>query len=178
MQPRSFRKLTSVQIRSAALAFSVLTCTSTAMSQREPPRAASDGGAGPSPASATKSARIEVTVDGFRNDRGHALLALFREGRHFPSAPERAARRFEAPVQNGRASFVIEAMPAGEFALSVLHDEDDDKKLKTNWVGIPKEGLGFSRNPRVRFGPPSFEDAKMKIEGGAGLSATIHMKYY
>lgn len=44
------------------------------------------------------------------------------------------------------------------------------------FLGIPKEGFGFSRNPAVRFGAPRFE--QVYIELGPGFTRTsVRMQY-
>ena len=65
----------------------------------------------------------------------------------------------------------------GEYAVSVIHDENDNRKLDRNFVGIPTEGIGFSRNPVLAFGPPSFKSSEFAAVSG-DTSATIRMKYF
>ena len=43
-------------------------------------------------------------------------------------------------------------------------------------MAIPREGFGFSRNPRIRMGPPSFEEVRFEVSG-TGVRQTIQMKY-
>ncbi len=51
-----------------------------------------------------------------------------------------------------------------EFAIKVLHDEDESGEVTKNWTGfIPAEGLAFSNGARLRFGPPSFKKAKLNV---------------
>ena len=59
---------------------------------------------------------------------------------------------------------------------SVFHDEDNNKQLNTNFVGMPKEGIGVSRNAKGHFGPPKYEDAKFELNK-AGESMVISLKY-
>jgi len=54
----------------------------------------------------------------------------------------------------------IENIPPGEYAISIFHDENDNGKLDTNFIGIPKEPYGFSNNPVIKLRPPTFMEAK------------------
>ena len=45
-----------------------------------------------------------------------------------------------------------------------MHDENRNGKLDTNFLGIPKEGVGASNNPKSRFGPPSFEESMFVLD--------------
>ena len=49
--------------------------------------------------------------------------------------------------------------------------------MSYNFVGIPKEGFGFSGNKRVIFGPPSFDNAKFEVKEGV-TTCDIKMKYF
>ncbi len=63
----------------------------------------------------------------------------------------------------------------GQYALSVLHDENRNGKLDT-LVGIPREGFGFSRSPKVLFGPPRFDQVRFGIAEGFSRQ-TVRMQY-
>lgn len=158
---------------SLALAILVVTCTSMLAAQAPAPSSSRES----TPRAALGA--VQVTVEGFRNDRGHALLAVFVGERGFPGETKHAVLRVQASIANARATFDLQDVPVGDLAISVLHDEDDDKKVKTGPFGmIPKEGLGFSRNPKIRFGPPDFEDAKLSLQNGGSLRTKIEVRYY
>jgi uncharacterized protein (DUF2141 family) len=135
-------------------------------------------GAAPAAGPQAELARIKVVMTGFRSDQGKALVALFRKGGAFPQQPQQAEQRAEGPIERQQAEIVFDRVAPGELALSVLHDEDNDRNCRIGLIGIPKEGLGFSRNVRARFGPPDFADAKLDVQPGAQLTLVIHMRYY
>ena len=69
------------------------------------------------------------------------------------------ARILYAPGKAANAGGVrIAGLGRGDYAVSVIHDENNNAKLDT-FAGIPREGFGFSRNPAIRFGPPKFSAA-------------------
>jgi uncharacterized protein (DUF2141 family) len=70
----------------------------------------------------------------------------------------------------------FEQVEPGDYGIVVYQDTDNDGKLKTNWVGYPKEPIGFSRNAKIRLGPPAFEDAVIRIEPGKTLTISITLK--
>jgi uncharacterized protein (DUF2141 family) len=45
------------------------------------------------------------------------------------------------------------------------------------FMAIPREGVGFSRNPALRFGPPAFKSAVFPV-AGAPVTQTISLKYF
>ena len=71
---------------------------------------------------------------------------------------------------------VVEGLAPGSYAVSVIHDENGNRRLDKNFVGIPTEGVGFSHNPRVTFGPPAF--ARASFDATREATQTIRMKYF
>lgn len=67
-------------------------------------------------------------------------------------------------------------IPPGTYALAVIHDENMDGKLGTNWMGIPTEGYGFSNDAKALMGAPSFEAATFPYDG-RNLDLTIRLNY-
>jgi uncharacterized protein (DUF2141 family) len=122
--------------------------------------------------------RIVVDVESFRNDQGDALFALFRTSEGFPKEPLKAARRVASAIANAHSQVVFDDVEPGEFAVSVLHDEDGDREVKTGMLGIPREGIGFSRDARAVFGPPKYKNAQLTLAPGANVTVLIHMHYY
>ena len=61
------------------------------------------------------------------------------------------------------ARVTFEGVPFGTYALKVFHDENDNGKLDTNFVGMPKEAFGFSNDAMGRFGPPDFDAASFEL---------------
>ena len=77
-------------------------------------------------------------------------------------------------VNASTMEILYENIPAGDYAFVAFQDFDRNNKLKTNFVGYPKEPVGFSNNAKIVFGPPSFDDAKIRI--AAGMVVRIKIK--
>lgn len=123
----------------------------------------SDGGtawAGP------KGATVEAKMSKFRNDKGNALVALFKKGQGFPGEYRKSSKWGKATIKGKKASYKFKDVPPGVYAIAVLHDENKNGKMETNFLGIPKEGWGASRNPRPTVGAPDFDDAKFTVKKG------------
>jgi uncharacterized protein (DUF2141 family) len=101
-------------------------------------------------------------------------ICLTRSADHFPDcADDPAAIKRSMPASQA-VHFAVE-MPAGAYALSVIHDENGNGRLDTR-LGIPREGFAFSNNPRIWFGPPSFESARFLLPA-TGRALNVTMKY-
>lgn len=101
---------------------------------------------------------LSVEIKGFRSDKGEALVFLFSRKDGFPEDADKAWQTLHVNIKEGRARADFFALPYGTYALSVLHDEDMDGRMETSWLGLPREGFGFSGRPEYNFGPPGFED--------------------
>jgi len=60
-------------------------------------------------------------------------------------------------ISDNKSLIIIENLNPGRYAFKFFHDENKNEKLDVNWLEIPKEGFGFSNNPSMTFGPPSFD---------------------
>ena len=120
------------------------------------------------------AAELEVAVERLRNARGDLHLCLTREPAHFPDCkgdPRSVSRTVPASTRSIR----ITGLAPGGYALSILHDENRNRKLDTTLM-IPREGFGFSRNPVVRFGAPKFRQVRIDLPAGF-TRQTVRMQY-
>jgi len=120
--------------------------------------------------------RLTVMTTGFRNDDGAVSVTLFSQASAFPRQREKAIAIVYSKIINKKSETVFNNLSPGEYAISVFHDENDNKKMDTNFLGIPKEGVGASNNARGHFGPPKYEDAKF-IFNGSDQTISISITY-
>ncbi len=105
------------------------------------------------------------------------MISLFKEGEGFPDKPEKAFQKAKLEIKNKTATILFTGMPAGEYAIAMMHDENDDQKLNKNFFGIPKEGYGFSNNAMGTFGPPSYNKASFEHKTGEVTELNIRARY-
>ena len=109
---------------------------------------------------ATSSVTVEVT--NVRNDHGHVIVALCpREKFLATSCPYSAS----APAHPGTTTVVIEGVAPGDWAAQSFHDENNNREIDRAIFGIPKEGVGFSRDARIHMGPPKWAEAVFHHDG-------------
>ncbi len=119
---------------------------------------------------------IEVTITGMQNDRGQLLINVFLSSDGFPSDPERAFRAVPQTIDGQEVHVVFEDIPAGRFAIAAFHDENENFKLDTNFLGIPRERWGVSRGARGLLGPPSFDSAVLVLEPDEVVAVPIELR--
>src|SRR5262249_52423123 len=109
---------------------------------------------------------IQVDIDGLHSDRGQVLCALFSSPADFPKKADKAGAHAKSEISNRHATCEFQSVPPGTSAVSVFHDENSNGKLDTNFMGIPREGVGASNNAKGRFGPPKFPAAAFQHASG------------
>ena len=58
-------------------------------------------------------------------------------------------------------------------AFTVFQDLNENGSFDTNFIGIPNEPYGFSNNPTIRFGPPTYEEAKVDFTKTTSIEITL-----
>jgi uncharacterized protein (DUF2141 family) len=120
------------------------------------------------------TAELAVGIERLRNARGDLHLCLTRDPAHFPDC-EGDPRAVTRTVPASTRSVRFAGLEPGRYALSILHDENRNRKLDTALM-IPREGFGFSRNPVVRFGAPKFRQVVIDLPAGF-TRQTVRMQY-
>jgi uncharacterized protein (DUF2141 family) len=108
---------------------------------------------------------LEVTVTGVRSAAGHVLVAICDKATFLQ--PTCAYRGRSAAVE-GSVVVRITGIPPGTYAAEAYQDENDNNKIDRNVLGIPAEGIGFSNNARMLFGPPAFSEAAFVLTPAGG----------
>lgn len=120
---------------------------------------------------------IHVKVLNIKNSVGNVACALFESPAGFPVEFLRYATNIMAiKIRDAQARFCFLDIPPGTYALAVIHDENMNGKLDTSWLGVPKEGYGFSNDAKAVLSAPSFSAATF-IYDGETLELTITLHY-
>lgn len=110
--------------------------------------------------------RLQLRVQGLRSAKGNVTVTVYPDdaGRFLAKGGKLLRVRLPAaaPVTSG----CIRVPAAGHYEISVYHDEDDDHHLGRTLLGLPKEGYGFSNNPKSLVGLPSFESVRVPAAAG------------
>lgn len=118
---------------------------------------------------------LEITITNISPVKGQLLLAIYDSEDTFYDK-EKVVKSKVCKINADTETIQIKDLPKGEYAIAVIHDENNDNSLNTNWIGIPTEGMGVSNNPTSYFGPPDYEDAKFMYNGG-NQKISITLKY-
>jgi uncharacterized protein (DUF2141 family) len=120
---------------------------------------------------------IHIEILNIKNSTGSVACALFESSVGFPTEYLRYATNIMSiKVRDKQARCDFQNIPPGTYALAVIHDENMNGKLDTKFIGIPKEGYGFSNDATALLGAPSFSAASFSYDG-QDLDLTISLHY-
>ncbi len=128
-------------------------------------------------AEASAKSNLNVTINGLKNQEGRVCFNLFSSSRGFPSNKKFALQSKCINIKETPVKLHFKSLKAGTYALSIYHDANKDNKFNRNVLGMPVEGFGFSRNPRVLTGAPDFGDSAIFV-AGESMNIKIDMNYF
>jgi uncharacterized protein (DUF2141 family) len=69
------------------------------------------------------------------------------------------------------------SLEPGTYGLALLDDENSSELMEYKFLGIPKEGFGFSDYYHKGLKKPKFDSFKFTIDKGQKKSITIRIRY-
>jgi uncharacterized protein (DUF2141 family) len=116
--------------------------------------------------------KLVVEVTDLKLSTGKLRFALFDSDEKFF---REAVTYGEAEVANNAATWIVNDLPFGTYAVTVHHDVNGNGELERHWYGKPKEPTGASNNPSRKLGPPNFKKSKFDF-AAAELRLTIDVR--
>jgi len=153
-------------MRNIALSSLILVCA-TALGPA-PPRAH---------AQPPESREVVVVLTGVQAARGGTLrCSIFASERGFPTEARHAMATVVARGSGARRTCTFRVPGPGPYAVSVGHDENDDREVNRNVFGAPTEGWGTTRNVTHTFRAPSFDESRFEVTA-ARWRIVVRMHY-
>jgi len=120
---------------------------------------------------------VEVTITGLRNAKGNIVIGVFKDEATFQKETAFVSKSFiKKEIVGGKMKVTISLEP-GVWGLSLLDDENTSGLMEYNFLGIPKEGFGFSDYYHSGLTKPKFKDFKFSVEKGQKKQILIKIRY-
>jgi len=120
---------------------------------------------------------VEVTISGLRNAKGNIVIGVFKDEATFQKETAFLSKSFiKKEIVGGKMKVTISLEP-GVWGLSLLDDENTSGLMEYNFLGIPKEGFGFSDYYHSGLTKPKFKDFKFSVEKGQKKQILIKIRY-
>lgn len=128
---------------------------------------------GPS-AGLAAAGRVEVMVTNVRTAQGTVRIALCPESMFLQ---DDCPYKGTAPAVAGQTVVTVADVPPGIYSAQGFLDENDDREVDRTLLGVPEEGVGFSRDPSYLFAAPEFEDTAFTLAPQGGR-ITFRLRYF
>ncbi|MBS4058853.1 MAG: DUF2141 domain-containing protein [Bacteroidetes bacterium] len=117
---------------------------------------------------------LKVEVSGTRNSNGSLLFALYNREDAFPDEHYiKYFRKISGEIVNGTSTVIFKNLPKGKYAVSILHDENNDEKIDKGFI-LPVEGIGFSNYQAIGLSNrPNFKKASFILNGNKAITIKI-----
>lgn len=113
---------------------------------------------------------LTVNITGLNSNKGSLMVGVYNTEDSFLKTRFKGAI---IKIKDKKSLVIFKDIPKGEYAVSFVHDENDNEKMDTNFIGIPKEDFGCSNNATGFMGPPKYEDAKFMLEENKTIDIKI-----
>ncbi|HLI63123.1 MAG TPA: DUF2141 domain-containing protein [Terriglobales bacterium] len=128
--------------------------------------------------SAPASARgytLTVIIEGINQKDGHIGMLVFNSPKGWAEDRTAALRDIYVPAQPGTMTIKVPNLAAGEYAVAVLHDVNNNHKLDRNWLNKPTEQWGLSNNPHAVIKTPAYSKCTFQLKGDMEIHIQMQM---
>jgi uncharacterized protein (DUF2141 family) len=122
-----------------------------------------------------QAARLIVTIQGTRSADGYLYVALFSKPDGFPDG-DYSIQHTKLTAAAETLSVVFDDLAPGIYAVGADHDENNNNRLDTDFIGYPTEGYALSNGIRAVISRPRFIDAAFAV-GDEDAHVTLRIKY-
>lgn len=114
---------------------------------------------------------VTVEVSELRSTQGQLLVCVYATREHFPNCRQGdGVPRHLFPVTSRTMGVTVPLPRPGRYAITVIHDENGDGRLRQNFIGMPTEGVGVTGNPS---GIPRFAGSVVDLAAGSVVGVRV-----
>ncbi|MCJ7820187.1 MAG: DUF2141 domain-containing protein [Bacteroidales bacterium] len=129
------------------------------------------------PALNLKAQNMEVVITGIRSPEGQMAIGIFTDNESFQQEKAFLEKKFEkADITDGEMRVRFSLVP-GTYGFALLDDENSNGKMEYNFLGMPKEGFGFSDYYHTGLLKPKFDSFSFTLIDGQTKLVAIRIKY-
>lgn len=115
---------------------------------------------------------LKIVITNISALKGKMEMGIFNSPKTFLEKGQ-AYKTYTEKVTNDSLIFMLKGVPKDNYAVSVYHDKNSDNKCNLNFLGIPVEPYGFSKNFKPRLSKPGFDDCKINVQKNMSISIRL-----
>ncbi|MBA3898007.1 MAG: DUF2141 domain-containing protein [Sphingomonadaceae bacterium] len=124
-------------------------------------------------AAASPAGALHIEVGNVRGHTGRVHVDICTQAQFLKDCPISG----DAPARMGTTVVTLAGLRPGRYAAQVFYDENGNGKIDRALFGIPKEGVGFSNDAKIRLSPPRWEDAVFAFDGRE-TTIRLNLRYF
>jgi len=110
------------------------------------------------------NAQLTIEITNIKEIKGRIELGLYNIPETYLSLTDQYKLIYH-PVKNLTETIIIDTLPKGWYAISIMQDTNENGEMDKNFFRYPLEPYGFSNNYHPRISKPDFEDAEFYYNG-------------
>lgn len=115
---------------------------------------------------------IEVTFENLIPAKGDLYVGIFNDSENFLDVEHMFLNQI-ADVEGESLAMVFNDVPPGNYCVTVYHDKNENGKMDFNFIGMPLETYGFSKNIFHRFWAPTFDECAFYLDDNKNLTINL-----
>lgn len=113
--------------------------------------------------------QVQIKVKNLSGEGAKLYIGFFKRGDGFPKEGKYSFQKVLTPEKGAQSITHTWNITSGTYSVAITEDLNDNGKLDKNFLGIPSEPYGFSKNIHPTFSAPSFEDCSIEISNSTSL---------
>jgi uncharacterized protein (DUF2141 family) len=120
---------------------------------------------------------ISVTIKDIKTPNGQILMGIYKDDVSFDKEiAYKKVQAFKTKIANGTLVVEVKLEP-GKYGISLMDDENFNGKMDYNFIGIPKEGFGFSNYYHSGLSKPKLNSFLFEVIENKNMKVEVKMKY-
>jgi len=117
---------------------------------------------------------LTIEVKNLRNAKGVVQFALYNKNGSIPDEEYKNQYKIlNGEIENGSSTITFKNIPAGKYAVNILHDENKNGKIDKGFI-LPIEGIGFSNFQSIGLtNRPNFSKASFELKENKTISVKV-----
>ena len=120
---------------------------------------------------------ISVIIKDIKTPKGQILMGIYKDDVSFDKEiPYKKVQSFKTKISNGTLLIEVKLEP-GKYGISLMDDENFNGKMDYSFLGIPKEGFGFSNYYHTGLTKPKLSSFAFEVLANKNTKVEVKMKY-
>jgi uncharacterized protein (DUF2141 family) len=124
---------------------------------------------------AQTATKLTVVVNGIRHQKGDICFRVYASEKGFPMSDTSEVQSGCTKITGKSVTKHFYGLKPGKYAVAIVDDQNGNRKLDTDFFGIPKEGFGISNNPKVSIqtGTPKFYKSSFTVSRNTTINISV-----